>query len=149
MHIRQAEISSLETVGQFRMVEPQQMEECRMSIMHVDRVLGNIKPEIVRRTMDVSRPDPSTRKPKAEATIVVIPAILGLPHGRPSEFTAPDDHRILQESTFFQVAHQCRARLIGLFRVLFDIPLQGTMLIPNFMKQLNEPDVPFYKSPCQ
>ena len=61
----------------------------------------------------------------------------------------PDDHRILQEATFFQVAHQRRARLIGLFRVLLDIALQGSMLIPNFMKQLNEPDISFYKSPCQ
>ena len=117
--------------------------------MHMDRVFRNIKSEIVRRAMDASRPGTSTRKPETEATIVVIPTIFGLPDGRPSEFTPPDDHRILQEATFFQVAHQCRARLIGLFRVLLDIALQGSMLILNFMKQLSEPDISFYKSPCQ
>ena len=30
MHIRQAKIPSLKTVGQFYMVEPQQMKQCRM-----------------------------------------------------------------------------------------------------------------------
>ena len=85
MHIRQAKIPSLKTAGQFCMVEPQQMKQCRMQIMHMDRVFRNIKSEIVLRDMDASRPCTSTRKPETEATIVVIPTIFGLPHGRPSE----------------------------------------------------------------
>ena len=85
MHIRQAKIPSLKTAGQFCMVEPQQMKQRRMLLMPIDRVFRNIKAEIVRRAMDASRPGTSTRKPEPEATIVVIPTIFGLPHGRPSE----------------------------------------------------------------
>lgn len=47
MNIRQSEIPALETVGELRVIEAEQVHHCRMEIVDVDFVLGRIKTKIV------------------------------------------------------------------------------------------------------
>ena len=50
VHIRETEVSSLETISQFRVIETEQMQDRRMKIVHVNAVFGDVEPEFVRFT---------------------------------------------------------------------------------------------------
>lgn len=47
VNIGQTIISSLKTKRQFFVIETQQMQNCGVQVMHMNRILGHIKPEII------------------------------------------------------------------------------------------------------
>ena len=47
MHIRESKSASLETIGEFLVIDPQLMQERRLKIVNMDRILDDIHSKIV------------------------------------------------------------------------------------------------------
>lgn len=47
VHIGQSIITTLETIGQLFVVEPKQVQNGRVQVMHVHRVLRDIEPQLI------------------------------------------------------------------------------------------------------
>ena len=97
MNIGQPIISSLEAIGQSRVVEAQEMKNRRVQVMNVDRVLDRIETEIV--TLAVHEPPlkTTTRHPNTERSVVVVSAVVAsLDHRCPSKFTPPNHQGVLE-----------------------------------------------------
>ena len=99
MDIGEAEVSALETIGQTEMIKSQQMEQRRVQIMHMDRILGNIEAEVIGFAMDVTCFQATTGHPHGKGTAVVVATVVAaLHHRRAAEFTAPEHQRVIEQS---------------------------------------------------
>ena len=58
VHIGEAVVPALEAVGEFLMVESEQMHPCGLQVVDVDLVTDDVESELVRFTMDVATPSP-------------------------------------------------------------------------------------------
>ena len=75
-----------------------------MKVMNVDFVPRGIESEFVAFTQSNTRLQTSSCEPHRETIRMVIPAVIAsLNHRGSTEFTAPDNERILQETALFQV----------------------------------------------
>src|SRR5687768_13872469 len=64
--VGQTEITPLEPIGQVQMVQPEQMENGRVKVIHMNRVLHNIPSDLVGLADDLAPFDPSPGQPEAE-----------------------------------------------------------------------------------
>src|ERR1700704_5832237 len=93
--IRQPEMPSLELERQFGVVDTQAVQNGRMQVMHVDRILGYVVAVIVSLAVGNAGLDATACHPDREATrMVIAPVIVGcqlsLRVDSPPEFPAPD-----------------------------------------------------------
>ena len=65
---------------------------------------------------------------------------------RPAKLTSPDNQRILQQATLFQIANQRCLRLVDVPALLRQICRDSTVLIPAAVIQLNKSDTSFQQS---
>lgn len=63
MHIRQAEVAALKTVGQPFVIDPEQMQKCRLKIVDMHAVARDIDPQIVALPVLKSGFDPAACHP--------------------------------------------------------------------------------------
>src|SRR5262249_55039660 len=70
-HIRQAEIASLEAVRQLQVVEPEQVENRRVQVVNVDRVLGHIPANLVALADDLAALNAAAGRPDREGERMV------------------------------------------------------------------------------
>ena len=104
--------------SQFFMVNPQLMQDGRIQIMGLEFILHYIHTIIIGSTIAHSTPDPSTRQPNRKTVTMVVSTIVLLrkiPLGINSsaKLARPNNQRIFEHSTQFQVLNQRRRRLIG------------------------------------
>src|SRR5678815_4091526 len=66
---------------------------------------------------------------------------------RAAEFTSPDNQRVVEEATLFEVSHECRARLVGVFGLADDLRRQLDVLVPAAMEELDEANASLGHSP--
>ena len=65
-----------------------------------------------------------------------------------AEFSTPDDQRIVQQTSLFQVFDQRCGCLVGFPTLTGQSTDQSAMLVPAGMVKLNKADTPFGQSPC-
>ena len=106
MHIGQPVLASLVLEGQLLVVDAQQMENRRIEVMHMDRVLCNVVAEIIGLTITDSAFYASTGHPGRETTWVVITAVIKsivglevLSIGGPAKFAGKYNQCIFKQST--------------------------------------------------
>ena len=120
LDIGQAEIAALETVGQFRVIESEQMQQRRVQIVHVDLVLHDVETEFVGFAESDARFDAAAGHPHRERLRMMIAAQfasgvrIAFHHRRAAEFAAPDDQRVVEQAALFQILDQRGAGLVGL-----------------------------------
>ena len=121
-NIGQPEVASLETIDQFRMIKPQQMENGRMKIMNMDFIPRCVESKIIRLSQGDTRLDPSACQPNGEAIGMMIPAIIApLNHGCATELAPPDNQCILQHAPLFEILEQGCTGLICVQAVFLQI----------------------------
>src|SRR5438876_5309106 len=76
MHIRQPEIPPLEPIRQPRMVDPQAVQNRRVEIMHVHRVLHDVVAVIIRLAVADPRLDSAAGHPERKASPMMIAAMV-------------------------------------------------------------------------
>src|SRR3954466_15242797 len=91
-HVGEAEIAAAVAIGQLRVIDAEQVENRRVEIVDVHRLVNSLEAEVVGGAVDHSTLDAAPGPPHREAERVVIPPILRLPgaaadfhHRRPSE----------------------------------------------------------------
>ena len=95
-HIREAEVASLETICQLRMIEAEQMKQRCVEIMDMDFIGGRVKTELVGLTEGDPGFHTTAGQPHRETVrMVIAPIISSLDHGRSAKFTTPNDQGVL------------------------------------------------------
>src|SRR5436853_7072271 len=70
--IGQAKIAARVAVGEFFVVEPQEVEHGGVEVVDMNRVFGRAEAEFVGRAMDIAALDSTTRQPNGEAVVVMV-----------------------------------------------------------------------------
>src|SRR5262245_28204246 len=117
-------------------------------------IARDVVAEIVRLAYCHSRVDSAAGKPdRKTARVMIAPVIcLGQPALRingATEFSTPDDQRVVEHPSLFQIHNQSGGRLISLLGLYRDVSRQIQMVIPAAMEELNETDSAFGQPPRQ
>lgn len=126
-----------------------------MNITDVGGVFDGSEAEVIGFAESCALFEAASCKPHCEGVDVMIAAggFANFAHRRPSEFTAPDDNCVFEQSSLLQVANQCGAGLIdipGFFGEMFFEVFGGTaMVIPVGVVELDESDTSFDESACE
>lgn len=86
VHIGQPEIAAAKTVGQFLVIETQQMQDRGMQIMDLDALLDRFVTKIVGGAPGHAATNTAPGQPTGEAKRIVIPAIIALGKRSPAKF---------------------------------------------------------------
>ena len=112
VYISQAILSALIAVGQPRVIDTAQMQHRGLHVVNMNGIGRDVPGEVVGFSVDRAAFDAAARHPPAVGSSKVIAALgicrVSLTKRRASEFTTPDDERIIQHSAFLQILHQCR-----------------------------------------
>src|SRR5437868_84808 len=94
------------------------MQNGRLEIMDVNRVLDNLITQLIGLSVGDPRFNPATGHPDREGVRVMVAAdepipIASLVHGCPAKFAAPNDQGLVQQTALLQVADKGGGRLIN------------------------------------
>src|SRR3954471_22688311 len=106
------------------MVEAHEMKNSCVEVMNVDALFDGAQADLVRSADDTAGLRAAAGHPHAEAPGIVIASEAFFVEGRPSEFAAPDDERLIEQAARFQVGEQTRNRAIGLSAIFRMITFQ-------------------------
>src|SRR5437868_1827394 len=103
-------MAALKLVGEPRMIDAQALEDGRLQIVHVDRVLGDVVAVIIRFPERDAGLDAATRYPYRETPRVMVSAILSwrqaaLAVHRTAELSAPDHECVVQHAPLLEIRH--------------------------------------------
>ena len=103
------------------------MQDRSVQIVDVDSVLDSVHAELISRSVHRSSLRPAAREEHREAGVVMVAAdllfvLVGLSVRSTAEFAAPDDQRVVQHASLFQVGDQ-RSRCFVTVRTKFSMPL--------------------------
>ena len=144
MNIRETEVTSLEPIRQLGMFEAEKVQQGRVQIVDMDLVPSGIKTEFIRLAEGEPGFYSATGEPHGEAIGVMIAAIVAsLHHGGASEFPAPDDQGILEQTALLKVRDESGTGLVGILAILFQVGHEVAMLIPGLVENLDESDAAF------
>ncbi len=142
--VGEAEVAALEAVGEFLVVEAEEMKDRRLEIVDMDGVFGDVEPEVIGRADGLTGLDTATGHPHAEGLGVMIAATTaaeggtGFDHGCAPEFTAPDDEGVVEEPALFQIVDQRGTRLIGLAAFPAQAAFDIAMVVPTAVVHTDE-----------
>src|SRR5579872_918992 len=139
MNIRQAEMAALKFEGKLGVVNTQAVQNSRVQIVHVDRILGDVVAVIVGCAICDAGLDAAAGHPDGEAAWMVVAAVvvggqLSLAVNGAAELTAPYDQRVVEQAALFQILHKSSRRLIGVTALQGDILRQLHVLVPSAME---------------
>ena len=139
MNVGETVIAALKAIGELFVVETKQVKQGGVEVVNVDRVGGDVEAEVVGDAVDMAFFEAAPSEPDAEAAVVVIaPIVAALDHGSAAELAAPDDEGVVEQAALFEVFDQGGAGLVGSLAVLLDGFGEIAMLVPGFVKELNE-----------
>ena len=103
MHIGEPELSALVAVGQLGVIDPGEVEDGRLHVVHVDGILSDVPTVFVRCPVGGSGFDTSTGHPPGEGAAKVITSGIGatgttLTERSAAEFPCKDDQCIFQQT---------------------------------------------------
>ena len=118
------------------------------------RCVRDVVTEIIRFSIRDTGLNPPTGHPNREATRVMISSRLGtlevpLPRDSSAKFTAPNDQRILKESSLFQVMKQTCGRLVHIPTAVRAPGGELLVMVPIGVEKLNEANSPFCQTSCK
>src|SRR5437867_1707210 len=125
------------------------MENGGVKVVHMDLVSDHMEAQFVRFAHRYAGLYTAAAKPHCKSLRMMVTAPFAakvgvrLDHRRPAKFSAPDQERILEKTTLFEVLDQRRAGLVGLGRLVFDAFDDFAMVVPTLVKKLHEPHTPF------
>jgi len=111
--VGEAEITSLELVGELFVVDPELVENGGVEVVDVNRVFRDIIRKIIGSPMRHTGFDATARHPDSESARVVVPpvVILGkrpLAVGGATKLTTPDNECIVEEAALFEIPYEGR-----------------------------------------
>ena len=147
-------VAALEAIGQSGVVDPEQMKDRRVQIVHMHRILGDVVAVFIGLAVDMSTSYPRTGKQCGKAARVVVATIVvgrqrTLRINGSTELASPNDERIVEQTPFFEVLDQSFGRLIGIAALEFDRVRQTAMMVPAHVKELDESNIAFRESSCE
>ena len=119
-------------IGELIGVETHEVQDGGMDVFDVVSIVNCRTSEFIRGSNFSATFHPATGHPHGESVAVVISATsFGILGGRlPTEFTAPDDQRVVEHSAFFEVFQKSGNRSICFPRVQIVVVFQVAMRIP-------------------
>src|SRR2546422_899598 len=111
MYVRQAIVSPLKLVRQLRVVDAETVQDGRVQVVNVDRLVDHVVAKLVRLAVRVAAPDAGAREPDGEAARMMVAAVVvggqrSLTVDRAAELAAPDDERVVEQAALFEVREQ-------------------------------------------
>jgi hypothetical protein len=130
------------------MLDAHQVEDCRVEVVYMHAVLDDIVAEVVGLAEGRALVDARSGHQDREAARVVVTAVVSLGEGalrvgRTTELAAPDDERIVEQATLFEVGEQAGRGLVGIITLTLDGPGQSAVVIPAHVEKLDEAYVAF------
>src|SRR6185503_2874725 len=100
MDIGEAKIATLEAIGELRVIEPEQMQNGGMQVVHVHAVRGRVEAKLVGLAQSETRFHAAAGEPHREGAGVMISTIVttALDHGSTAKFTAPNDEGVIEQT---------------------------------------------------
>ena len=151
VHIGKAVVAALVLVGQLLVVDTQQMQAGGVKVMHVHRIFHDTETKFIRGSIRDAFLQSPTGHPDGEAFPVVVPSwsslgagsgVVFLNHGGASEFSAPNDQGVLEESALFQVGDKAGAGLVDALGLPGKGGINILVVIPAIVENLDEADAP-------
>ena len=111
--IGEAEVAAGVVVGELFVIEPEEVQEGGVEIVHVDAVGDGSVADFIGCAVGVAGLGATAGKPGGEAARVVIAAILALRKGSASELSAPPDESVFEEAALFEILKEGGDGFVG------------------------------------
>ena len=151
VNIGQAVAAALEFVGESFVIDSQQVQERGVEVVDVQAIAGDVVAEFVGLAVHDAGLHAAAGHPNAEAAGMMIAAEirlnLALAIIRASKLAAPDNKRVVEQATAFQIFDECRGGLIGFAAESWDRTGQAAVMIPILVIELNKPHASFGHTP--
>ena len=105
LDVGEAEVAAGVAVGEFFVIETEEMEDGGVEVVDVDAVLGGLESEVVGGAVDVAAFDAPACQPHGESVVIVVATVDfaavaswggHFDDGGASEFAAPDDEGFVE-----------------------------------------------------
>ena len=133
-------------------VDAQAVQDRRVQVAQVDRVLDDVVAEVVGLAVLDAGLHAAAGQPHGEAAAVMVAAHAGVAeralaeHGA-AELGGEDHQRVVQQAALLQVLHQRRGRLIDVAALVRQLPRDGDVLVPAAVEELHEPHAALEQPP--
>jgi len=139
---------------QLLVIQAQLMQDRRVQVMDMDRVLRHIPAPVVGAAVGEPLLEAAAGDHDAADAPVVIPPVVAagerpLTDGGAAELAAHDHDGVVQQATLLQVRQQRSDGLIDLFALARQGAGQPAVVIPPSIADLHEPHIPFREPPRQ
>ncbi len=144
--------SSLVEINECIGIEADESEYRGVKIMNMESIFDCMESEVIGLAYYLASSDVTSREPHREAIRVVIAAVPLLGHRSPTKLAPPDNERLLQEPSAFQVGEEARNWLVhrrAVLSVIFLDPGMGIPLAAGTVIKLNEPNSALHESTSQ
>ena len=144
MHVGQAKVAALETVGQLRVIEPEQVEDRRVEIMDMDGVRAGVEAEVIGFAEGQAGFYAASGQPHGEGVRVMVASVVAALHHRgAAEFAAPDDERVVEQSSLFEILNKRGGGSVGFAAFGLQAIGEAAVVIPGFVEELDKADAAF------
>src|SRR5688572_8888448 len=150
-YVGQAEVTSLRTIGQLRVIDAERAQNRRVEIVDVYRIFDDVVAEVVGLAVDEASLDAAPRQPDAEVAAVMVPAVVtfegALSERRPPEFRSEYHERIVQHAALLQVRDQPGGRLVNGGARSRQKTRDAEMMVPSQLHHHSEAHVALRQAP--
>ncbi len=145
MDIRQPEMPALELVSQALVVDAQAVQQRRLQIVDMHRVLHDVVAIVVGLAQADAGLDAASGNPHGKAARMMVSAIvrvcqLALAIDGSAKLATPDHQSLIQKPLLLQILNQSCRSLIGPFALQRQVARQIIMLIPAAVIELDKAD---------
>lgn len=168
VNVGETVLAALKFVGELGVVDAELVEEGGVKVVDVDGflvVLGGVGldgssifvDEVVAEVIGLAEGgaglDAAAGGPEGEAAGMVVATVvlageLALAVRSSSEFTTPDDERVVEESSHFEVLDEGGGGLVGVVALAGELFGKGEMLVPAHVVELHEADIALGEAAC-
>ena len=124
------------SIGQFQMIESEEVEQGSLKIVDVDGIPGGLPSDFVGFTVIETGLNPSASHEHGEGIGVVVPSGVGFsswsvfPEGGTSELSAPDYQCLIEETPLLEIGNKSSDWLVAHACIEFKFLVQVGMLVP-------------------
>ena len=155
VHIGESVITALKAESELQVVESQQLQDGGVQVVDVHFAFDWSEAHFVGGTVNVSGFDSAAGQPHGKGIDVVIAAggFPGFAHGSASEFAAPNDESIFEQSASFEVEYECSGGLIDFaadgVESGVEVSAFSAVMVPVGVVQLDKANAAFDHAACQ
>jgi hypothetical protein len=93
-------------------IEPKQMQNRRVQVVHVHAVLDRVPAELIGRAVGHPAFNPAAGQPHRETERMMLPSVGAFRSRRPAELATPDHERFIEQSARFEILEQRSDRFV-------------------------------------